>query len=406
MSSFYGGPAGLSFQLQEYANYTAMQAALNTSLIGSYAIINYYNGNYADNVSTDAEANYGFRNSEFYRCDYINNKHIWTCLGKFQGITPQIVVNEPIDVLAPLDAPTVQISTTSPNSPERPVLTVGLPRAARWLSGSGEPSNGVGAAGDLYIDSVAPNKLYIKTVIGWSHVASLRGDTGATGPRGEQGVQGPQGEKGDTGATPQLSVAGVTTGDAGTNANVTLGGTAENPTLSFTIPRGDTGATGATGPKGDPGTVEIIAAYDISTTNANNTVAYISNQIEGQIGYMPPGSGQVIAVNWTDSADSSITLAYWYYKIDGNWARSLLTGNAGSLLIDEEAASSTNKAYTARYVSAALADIYTKTEADNKYLTKVSLPIIQSNEIYTNVYCSGGQAQWDAWLATLETEEE
>ena len=83
----------------------------------------------------------------------------------------------------------------------------------------------------------------------------------------------------------------MTTGDAGTNANVTLGGTVENPTLSFTIPRGDTGATGATGPKGDPGTVEIIAAYDISTTSANNTVAYIGNEIEGQIGYTPPGSG-------------------------------------------------------------------------------------------------------------------
>jgi len=168
----------------------------------------------------------------------------------------------------------------------------------------------------------------------------------------------------------------VTTGDAGTSANVTLGGTAEEPTLSFTIPRGDTGATGATGAKGDPGTVEIIAAYDISTTNANNTVAYVSNEIEGQIGYEPPNSGQVIAVNWIDSADSSITLAYWYYKVDGNWVRSLLTGNVGSLLTDEEAASSTNKAYTARYVSAVLAEIYTKTEADNKYLTKASLPII------------------------------
>lgn len=295
MSSFYGGPAGLSFQLQEYANYTDMQAALNTSLIGSYAIINQYN------VAQDAD---NYHNGELYRCDYTSNGRVWTLIGHLQG---------------------------------------------------------------------------------------EKGDTG---------------EKGDPGAIPQFSIAGVTTGDAGTSANVTLGGTAEEPTLSFTIPRGDTGATGATGAKGDPGTVEIIAAYDISTTNANNTVAYVSNEIEGQIGYEPPNSGQVIAVNWIDSADSSITLAYWYYKVDGNWVRSLLTGNVGSLLTDEEAASSTNKAYTARYVSAALAEIYTKTEADNKYLTKASLPTIQSNETYTNVYCSGGQAQWDAWLATLETEEE
>lgn len=49
--------------------------------------------------------------------------------------------------------------------------------------------------------------------------------------------------KGDTGATPQLTVS-VKTGDPGTQAQVTQGGTPENPTLELTIPRGDVGDIG------------------------------------------------------------------------------------------------------------------------------------------------------------------
>ena len=47
--------------------------------------------------------------------------------------------------------------------------------------------------------------------------------------------------KGDTGATPQISVQ-VATGAAGSEAQVSVSGTAENPVIHLTIPRGDTGA--------------------------------------------------------------------------------------------------------------------------------------------------------------------
>ena len=47
--------------------------------------------------------------------------------------------------------------------------------------------------------------------------------------------------KGDTGATPQISVQ-VTTGAAGSEASVSVSGTAEEPVIHLTIPRGDTGA--------------------------------------------------------------------------------------------------------------------------------------------------------------------
>lgn len=50
--------------------------------------------------------------------------------------------------------------------------------------------------------------------------------------------------KGDTGATPQISVQ-VQTGAAGSEAQVSVSGTAENPIIHLTIPRGDVGNIGA-----------------------------------------------------------------------------------------------------------------------------------------------------------------
>ena len=94
-----------------------------------------------------------------------------------------------------------------------------------------------------------------------------KGDPGAKGDKGEPGAPGARGEKGEkgdpgrdgspgaTGATPRFTVTAVT-GEAGTAASVTQSGTAENPTVEFTIPqgmKGDTGARGEKGEKGDPG---------------------------------------------------------------------------------------------------------------------------------------------------------
>ena len=50
--------------------------------------------------------------------------------------------------------------------------------------------------------------------------------------------------KGDTGATPRISVQ-VQTGAAGSEAQVSVSGTAEEPVITLTIPKGDTGDIGA-----------------------------------------------------------------------------------------------------------------------------------------------------------------
>ena len=78
------------------------------------------------------------------------------------------------------------------------------------------------------------------------------GEKGDPGPAGPQGEPGPAGPKGDPGPV-SVTVGTTTTTDAGTSANVTNAGSAENVILNFSIPRGETGETGPAGPKGEPG---------------------------------------------------------------------------------------------------------------------------------------------------------
>lgn len=75
-----------------------------------------------------------------------------------------------------------------------------------------------------------------------------QGEQGATGEQGPKGDTGEQGLKGDTGTTPQLSIGTVSTVNAGNNATATITGTAENPILSFEIPRGEKGDPSFTAP--------------------------------------------------------------------------------------------------------------------------------------------------------------
>ena len=77
--------------------------------------------------------------------------------------------------------------------------------------------------------------------------------------------------KGDTGATPQISVQ-VHTGAAGSEASVSVTGTAENPVIHLTIPRGDTGAIENLTINGKPtenGTITLTAA-DLGAASAES----------------------------------------------------------------------------------------------------------------------------------------
>ena len=78
------------------------------------------------------------------------------------------------------------------------------------------------------------------------------GEKGDPGPAGPQGEPGPAGPKGDPGPV-SVTVGTTTTTDAGTSANVSNSGTAEDVILDFSIPRGNPGETGPQGPQGPQG---------------------------------------------------------------------------------------------------------------------------------------------------------
>lgn len=79
------------------------------------------------------------------------------------------------------------------------------------------------------------------------------GPTGPSGPTGPTGPTGPSGATGATGTAATIQVGTVTTGEPGSNAQVTNSGDENAAVFDFVIPRGATGATGATGPTGPSG---------------------------------------------------------------------------------------------------------------------------------------------------------
>ncbi len=79
-------------------------------------------------------------------------------------------------------------------------------------------------------------------------------------PAGPQGPQGEPGTPGAAGAAATITVASTTTTEPGANAQVIQGGTAQNATLAFYIPRGGQGPQGEQGPQGPAGATGATGA--------------------------------------------------------------------------------------------------------------------------------------------------
>ena len=118
-----------------------------------------------------------------------------------------------------------------------------------------------------------------------AHKAELKGDKGDKGDAGEKGdtgAKGEKGDKGDTGATgangitPTLKVGSTSTGNAGTNANVTMTNSNNVYTLNFVIPKGDKGDTGAKGEAGAKGQDGAKGADGITPTLRVGTVTTLA----------------------------------------------------------------------------------------------------------------------------------
>lgn len=124
------------------------------------------------------------------------------------------------------------------------------------------------------------------------------GVAGITGPTGPTGATGADGEDGEAASV----VVGTTeTGEPGTAAVVTNGGTPQNAVLNFVIPRGATGVTGSTGATGPTGPTGISVTGPTGATGATG--------VTGPTGATGPtgSTGAIGATGPTGAAGVSIT---------------------------------------------------------------------------------------------------
>ena len=106
-----------------------------------------------------------------------------------------------------------------------------------------------------------------------------QGETGPQGPKGETGDTGPTGPQGEPGTAATIAVGTVTTGDPGTEASVTNSGTANAAIFNFTIPQGLQGQQGIQGPQGVQGEAGEAATIQVGTvsTGEPGTEASVTN---------------------------------------------------------------------------------------------------------------------------------
>ena len=129
---------------------------------------------------------------------------------------------------------------------------------------------------------VTAHKAELKGDKGDKGDAGEKGDTGAKGEKGDTGAKGEKGDKGDTGATgangitPTLKVGSTSTGNAGTNASVTMTDNNNVYTLNFVIPKGEKGDTGAKGEAGVKGQDGAKGADGITPTLKVGTVTTLA----------------------------------------------------------------------------------------------------------------------------------
>lgn len=94
-------------------------------------------------------------------------------------------------------------------------------------------------------------------------------------PKGDQGIQGEQGIQGPAN---ELEVGSVTTGAAGSQAEVTITGTSPEQTINFVIPEGTQGIQGEQGIQGDTGPIGPTGATGIEWQGTwSNTADYVNN---------------------------------------------------------------------------------------------------------------------------------
>ncbi len=170
------------------------------------------------------------------------------------GITPTLRVG----TVTTLEAGSNATVTMSENNNVY-TLNFGIPKGNKGDTGaSGGSGETTVINPTITIGTVTNGDTASATITGDSpnYTLNLVLPKGAKGDKGDKGEKGDAGAKGADGVTPTIAVGTTTTGEAGTNAEVTMSKSGTTYTFNFTIPKGakgDTGAAGTNGAKGDKG---------------------------------------------------------------------------------------------------------------------------------------------------------
>ena len=125
--------------------------------------------------------------------------------------------------------------------------------------------------GDMYaVGTESANVVYFWNGTAWVGLGAVKGADGAPG---KDGVDGAPGVAGKDGTSATIRIGTVSTGAAGSSAQVTNGGTESAAVLNFVIPRGADGTNGAAGKDGEPATIRVGTV----STGAAGSSAQVTN---------------------------------------------------------------------------------------------------------------------------------
>lgn len=119
------------------------------------------------------------------------------------------------------------------------------------------------------------------------------GPAGPAGPQGSPGSPGTPGSPGAVGPANELTVGTVTTGAAGTPAQVSIAGTPPAQVVSFVIPQGVQGLPGPVGPQGPPGSGGGVTDHGALTGLSDDDHPQYLTQARADALYDPIGGGGV-----------------------------------------------------------------------------------------------------------------
>ena len=172
--------------------------------------------------------------------------------------------------------------------------------------------------GDMYaVGTESENVVYFWNGTAWVGLGAVKGADGAPG---KDGVDGTPGADGKDGTSATIRIGTVTTGAAGSSAQVTNGGTESAAVLNFVIPRGADGTNGTDGREVE---LQVTSTYIqwryAGDATWNNLVALSS--LKGADG--SPGAAGTPGAAGADGREVEIqatsTYIQWRYAGETTW---------------------------------------------------------------------------------------